>query len=140
MWEIPSEFTKNNNSHRVPLTKQVLDIIASLPHVSEWVFPSPRNSATYISNVHKALNRLRKESGIDDFTLHDFRRTAASFMARSGVPRFDISRVLNHADSSVTGIYDRYGYDREKYRALKKWADRLQRITADEKAKIVNLR
>lgn len=140
MWEIPAEFTKNNNSHRVPLTKPVLDILSSLPQASEWVFPSPRNSATYISNVHKALNRLRKESGIDDFTLHDFRRTAASFMARSSVPRFEIARVLNHADSSVTGIYDRYGYDREKRRALEKWADRLQRITADEKAKIVNLR
>ena len=51
-------------------------------------------------------------------------------MASDGVPRLVVHRVLNHADEDVTGIYDRYGYDREKREALETWAARLRRIVA----------
>jgi hypothetical protein len=31
-----------------------------------------------------------------------------------GVERVVLSRVFNHADPSVTALYDRYGYNKEK--------------------------
>jgi len=35
-------------------------------------------------------------------------------MASGGVPRFVISRILNHSEEKdITSIYDRYGYDRK---------------------------
>jgi hypothetical protein len=50
-----------------------------------------------------------------DIRGHDRRRTAASLMASGGVPRFVISRILNHSEEKdVTSVYDRYGYDSEK--------------------------
>ena len=36
--------------------------------------------------------------------------------------------MLNHADREVTGIYDRYTYDDEKRRALRRWDRRLQAV------------
>ena len=53
-----------------------------------------------------------------------------------GVSRFVISRVLNHADPTVTGVYDRYEYLREKRQALEAWAAALQRVVTDPHADI----
>ena len=36
------------------------------------------------------------------------------------MPRFIIERVLNHRDSSVGGIYDRYSYAAERMEAVTK--------------------
>jgi integrase len=60
--------------------------------------------------------------------LHDLRRTAATQMAKLGVDRVVIGKVLNHAEQEVTAIYDRHGYDAEKRRALELWAQRLEMI------------
>ena len=38
-------------------------------------------------------------------------------LRKLGILRFIIARVLNHADRTVTGIYDRYEYLEEKRRA-----------------------
>ena len=65
------------------------------------------------------------------FRAHDLRRTAASFMGESGVDRFHIAHVLNHRSvthSTVTAIYDRYRYDKEKRAALEKWSEILTGI------------
>ena len=42
-------------------------------------------------------------------------------MARLGVDRLVISKVLNHAEGGVTKVYDRYAYEPEKRRALELW-------------------
>ena len=46
-------------------------------------------------------------------------------MAAAGIDRFTIERVLNHTDSTVGGIYDRYTYSTEKRTALERWERRL---------------
>jgi integrase len=64
----------------------------------------------------------------EPWTIHDLRRTAATGMGRLGISRFIIGRVLNHADRSVTGIYDRHEYIEEKRKALTAWAQHLEEI------------
>jgi hypothetical protein len=61
---------------------------------------------------------------------HDLRRTAASYMAEAGVDRFHIAHVLHRSvtHSTVTAIYDRYRYDKEKRTALETWARLLESI------------
>jgi hypothetical protein len=52
-------------------------------------------------------------------------------MGEAGVDRFHIAHVLNHCSvthSTVTAIYDRYRYDKEKRVALEKWAEVLSGI------------
>lgn len=47
-------------------------------------------------------------------------------MASIGVARLVLAKVLNHTDSAVTSIYDRYSYNAEKREALDKWAQHLE--------------
>ena len=61
-------------------------------------------------------------------TGHDLRRTAGTGMARLGIPKITISRVLNHAEGGVTEIYTRYSYLEEKREALNRWATKLQQL------------
>jgi integrase len=93
------------------------------------------------------LRKALKLKPVDDlpqymppWVLHDLRRTAATGMAALGVSQFDIARVLNHSDSSVTAIYNRHAYLAEKRRALDLWANRLSEIVASAPQRIVPLR
>ncbi len=89
------------------------------------------------------MRRVRARAELQDFWLHDLRRTAASKMAPLGVARRVISKLLNHAEGGVTSIYDRHSYDDEKRAAVLKWERRLMDIVEGRERdgkKVVNLR
>jgi integrase len=79
----------------------------------------------------KALDRARPAIGLDDFRVHDLRRTAATRMAELGVSPHTISLILSHTSArkgSVTSkVYVQYSYDREKRDALEAWGRALER-------------
>ena len=49
-----------------------------------------------------------------------------------GISRLVVAKILNHAETSVTAVYDRHSYDVEKRQALDAWARRLQAILDNE--------
>lgn len=59
------------------------------------------------------------------------RRTAATQMTSSGIPRLTVKRILNHIEKDVTLIYDRYSYDKEKREALEAWGKRLSILVSE---------
>jgi integrase len=103
-----------------------------------------------ISGYSKAKARLdrivataRSKAGLADlepWTIHDLRRTVGTGLGKLGVSRFIIARVLNHADRTVTGIYDRYEYLDEKRHALEAWGQYLQNLLAPPGANVVPIR
>ena len=129
-WTIPAERSKNGLPHRVPLTKPAIRILHELRAAdSPWVFPSPKIDGR-LSSTQKAVERIRRRAGID-FRGHDLRRTAASYMTSMGTPRLVVAKILNHVDTDITAVYDRYSYDKEKCLALDAWAERLQQIVSE---------
>lgn len=74
------------------------------------------------------LPLVERLAQVERWTPHDVRRTVATQLAEGGTPRFTIERVLGHADASITGTYDRHGYDAEKRAALLAWQGRLEGI------------
>ncbi len=138
-WTIPPDKSKNGLSHRVPLSPRALDIIktaAGLAGDSPFLFPSPRKGKTpeeaksiTAGSLTRALGKCRSEITGEHFTCHDLRRTAASLMTGIGISRLVVSKILNHAETSVTSIYDRHSYDEEKRAALYRWAEKLEEIT-----------
>jgi integrase len=96
---------------------------------SEWVFPSPFKPGRHIVTVRETTDRLRIGTGID-FVPHDLRRTAATYMTSIGVPRLVVSKLLNHVETGITRIYDRWGYDKEKREALELWGNRMIQIVS----------
>jgi integrase len=79
------------------------------------VFSNHRS--TCVADRKTAAAILCKGGVSIQFRAHDLHRTAASYMGEAGVDRFHIAHVLNHRSvthSTVTAIYDRYRYDKEK--------------------------
>ena len=46
-------------------------------------------------------------------------------MRSLGIDRLIVSKVLNHRESGITRVYDRYAADPEKRRALELWGAHL---------------
>lgn len=128
-WTIPSVASKNGDAHRVPLTPLALSMLkrrATEPYADDWyVFSNTPHTCVH-DRAKKAAAVLCNGGVSFHFRAHDLRRTAASYMGEAGVDRFHIAHVLNHRSvthSTVTAIYDRYCYDKEKRSALERWAD-----------------
>jgi integrase len=154
-WTIPAEFAKNGLSHRVPLNAPALAILQDLrvwlkrrlveinagrarkqlapKPFSEWVFPSRWYDDEPLEWTRKATGRLRELAEID-FRPHDLRRTAASLMTSAGTPRVVVQKILNHVETGVTAVYDRYSYDNEKRLALDAWGRQVEAIVAETAA------
>ena len=56
--------------------------------------------------------------GMEKWTPHDLRRTAATLARRHGVPRDHVEALLAHTESDVTSIYDQYDMLPEKRNAV----------------------
>jgi integrase len=150
IWTIPAEKVKNKlGAHRVPLSALALDLLEQIKKMNlsqKWIFPSEKkrkrkkdaegNSTqefikrdTHISgaSIDHAIRRSVFK-GIASFVPHDLRRVGASYMTSLGVSRLTVSKILNHADKSVTAVYDRHSYDAEKRHALELWSNKLHEI------------
>lgn len=137
LWTIPPGKTKNGRSHTVPLVQPVVELLVSLQRKSEWVFPSPKNQ-NHIASLNKTMKRIKDLSGVY-FHIHDLRRTVATGLARLGVPREVIAKILNHSDRSVTAVYERHEYEQEKRHALEKWSNHIMRLAGKQPASVITL-
>src|SRR5215204_1778062 len=124
-WTVPSTTAKNGLSHRVPLSPQTLQVLLETPRRGEYVFCTSSAPSRHLRGYRKAFKRACTIVGVENTRPQDLRRTAATMMASMGVNRVVIGRILNHADRSITGMYDRYSYDAENRAALELWAERL---------------
>jgi len=140
-WTIPASISKNGLAHRVPLSPFALKLLGQADKGdSPFVFPGRSgNGPVRIETVTKSLRHNEQAFGLDHFTPHDLRRTAASQMASTGVSRLVISKILNHAESGITAVYDRHSYDQEKRKALNAWGRKLESITSGKNAKVIEL-
>ena len=149
VWEIPAEQTKADRPHIVPLSPLVRDLLKTLPRIGSYVFATREDRAIVgFSKLKARLDRALKNAAdanpdapkVAAWTIHDARRTLATGLGRLKTQRFIISRVLNHGDRSVTGIYDRYEYLEEKRVALDAWARTLKTIFDPTPENVVELR
>ena len=137
VWHLPKELTKSNRAHVIPLTSSCRQLIQDLPGLhEEFLFPARGSTTTTFSGFGKCKERLDRLVGIDDWTLHDLRRTAATGMAELGVAPHVVEKVLNHASgtfSGVTGVYNRFGYLEAAREALTLWEGRIRELIAKQR-------
>lgn len=135
LWEIPADRTKNHRPHVVPLTPAALAVLDALPRVpgTPYVFPARGYADRPYSGYSKGKRELDARAGQHGWTLHDLRRTAATGMAKSGVPPHVVERLLNHVSGTfggVAGVYNRFGYLDEMRDALMRWERHVHDLTA----------
>jgi integrase len=143
LWTLPRQRAKADRVHEIPLSDLAMSVLDECPKLGDFVFTTlGTRPISGWSKAKTALDRLAldklKEIAIErgddapttfaDWRLHDLRRTAATHIAKLGVDRIVISKLLNHAEGGVTGLYDRHSRDPEKRVAMDLWGQRLRAI------------
>ena len=118
--------TKTGTSHLVPLPVQVIEELMALPRRSEWIFPGDHGQPWSCASIQERWQLVRRRWNMKDVTLHDLRRTCASYLAMTGENLPTIQSVLNHRSLAHTSVYARLN-TKVVDRALQAQADRLCR-------------
>jgi hypothetical protein len=133
-WTIPGTKTKNQKTHRVPLTKAALTLITEARTAGSgpdgWVFAGPEDGSLQ-EQAKKAVSKLRHAGLAGDYTRHDLRRTVATGLQALNLPISTITHVLNQSEggSRVTPIYARHDFSEEKKTALEVWGRHLDALS-----------
>ena len=125
VWTLPAERTKQGRAHRVPLSRQALDVLAEarkLDDGSGLIFPSPRGGPHHGATLLKLLRENRTGSSV-----HGLRASFRGWaLAQPGVSWAAAEMALSHALGSDTAqAYLRGDADLlDARRALmQEWAD-----------------
>jgi integrase len=121
-YHMPSHRVKGRREVVVPLSPLAVEVIGLTNSENQIpVFPSrygEEPQAIRRSALSSALNGrpakkkrpirkgIRQFLGMEHFTPHDLRRTAATIARRAGAPRDDVKAVLDHVDGDVTAVAD----------------------------------
>jgi len=115
--------------HIIPLSTQAKSIVDHLlEQDGEYLIKTGLIGDKAINGFSKIKRQIDRLSGVEDWRIHDIRRTASTNLTKLGIDRFIVQKILNHSEKGATKIYDRYSYMDEKREALQKWADRLDEI------------
>ena len=133
VWTIPAEKTKMRRPHKVPLTDQVLAMIAELAPITgdgKFLFPSIRSVERPITDntLNAALRRLG--FGKEEVSAHGFRATASTLLNEMGKWHPDaIERQLAHVESSdVRRAYARGTHWDERVKMMRHWSNYLDSL------------
>lgn len=156
LWHLSADRTKNGRAHDVPLPRLARDVLAGVERIAGrqgFIFTTTGNSP--VSGFFKARATLAdameqiaaKERGepveIPRWTFHDLRRTAATGMARLGIPVRVTEAVLNHVSGTgggIVAVYQRHDYAEEKRQALEAWAGFVAELIEGKPGNVVRLR
>ncbi|EKN4881644.1 tyrosine-type recombinase/integrase [Yersinia enterocolitica] len=134
--------TKNGDAIDIPLPPVAITWFQQLKDMSfssEWVLPARKMQNRMIPHIAEstlpvALAKVKTQmQGVENFTVHDFRRTARTHLASLGVDPIVAERCLNHRIKGVEGIYNRHQYLDERRKALNLWADKLVKLESRER-------
>jgi len=106
-------------------------LLASVPEDGEFVFPShytERSKGGHMGQPKEGIKLLRERSGIEDWSLHDLRRTVRTRLPSLGVTPDVAERVLGHSIVGIRRVYDHHDYVPQKMAALEAWSAELERI------------
>jgi integrase len=140
-WTCPKERSKNKIEIVRPLSAASLGVLVGQPQVegNPYIFSHGRGPIANFSKPKRLIDaamiaELRKtdpQATMEQWQIHDVRRTAATLMGRAEVPHEHIERCLAHVIPGVAGVYQRHKYLPQMQMAY----DKLARLLVD---RIVN--
>ena len=120
----------------IKLPKQALALFKiqkTLAKNSNYIFPS-RNSIDKPMS-HNTLNQALRpliKNRIDDFVVHDLRRTGATNLGELGYPIEVIETALNHSKTGILRVYHRTQYVEQREKMLADWANKIDALIKPE--------
>ncbi len=140
IWAIPAERMKMRSEHLVPLSRQALDILASLKLLagaSRYLLPGRNQSKTISNNTLLfALYRLGYKSRM---TGHGFRAVASTILNEKGFRADVIERQLAHCErNAVRGAYNRAEYLDDRRKMMQWWSDYVDSVGTESNVVLGN--
>ena len=128
-WTVPPERFKSNSVHVVPLTDDVLTLLATLPRWQNCDALFSNDGKVPVNNFSIARKALDKALGKEpDWVIHDLRRTVRTRLSSLRVPDAVAEMVIGHGRKGIQRVYDQHQYLDEMREALDAWSGRLRII------------
>lgn len=114
VWHLPAERTKTSAPIDIPLPTPAVECLRKLVALgcsSEYLLPARKRQERMLPHIHEntlnvAMSKVKPLLGdMENFCIHDFRRTARTHLAALGVSSHVAERCLNHKIEGVEGIY-----------------------------------
>lgn len=130
-WTIPAARYKTKLDHVIPLTPALTAHLPARGNRGDYLFSTTGGEvplsgfSKFKPKLVKKINELRKSEGrgpIKNFTPHDLRRSANTFMIPAGVSAEVADRLLGHVQPGMRGVYNKWAYRDEKADAIEKLA------------------
>lgn len=105
---LPPARTKSGGrtgDRRVALSSAAVQLLASRPRTSAYVFPSSKDPKKPASALQKVWNRVRSEADLPELRIHDLRHSFASLALARGASLPLIGKALGHSSPRVTERY-----------------------------------
>ncbi len=109
LWRLPD--TKNGEPLNVPLVPEAMEILRERrPRPQGFIFPA--DSATgHLTPPKGRWAKLMQRAQLEDFNIHDLRRSLGSWQAIGGASLAVIGKSLGHKSADATMIYARLSMD-----------------------------
>lgn len=134
-WTIPAERMKAKRPHRVYLSRQAVDLLRQLHNFSgdgEYLFPNVYHPKRPLGDATLNSYFKRLDFGVEGFSPHGTRGTAATLLREHGFDRAVVELLLAHTERDKTAAsYHHHELPDERRRALQFLADRIDALAAD---------
>lgn len=109
LWNLPD--TKNGDPLNVHLVPEAIEILMERnPQAKGFIFPS-ESACGHMTPPKERWRRLCKRAELENFTIHDLRRSLGSWQAIGGASLAVIGKSLGHKSADATMIYARLSID-----------------------------
>jgi integrase len=120
IWTVPGERMKSGKPHRVPLSRQAVELLQGLPRDGDLVFHRPQHPARMLhhSEPLRVMRRLGRRE-----TIHGFRSSFRDWCSeRTAFPYEVCERALAHVTGSQAArAYARSDLLEERRRLIEQW-------------------
>jgi len=109
--------TKNGDTRSVPVTSHLLELLRAKrgrEDIDRQILLFPRKDGKAPLDIRKAWLKAVGDAEIDNFTFHDLRHSAASYLAMNGATLSEIAAVLGH---KTLQMVKRYAHISEQHAA-----------------------
>jgi integrase len=140
-WTLPAERSKNHRAHTLPIMPMLREIVDTVPRMASRDLLFGERADRGFTKWDVGKRDLDQRSGVvDEWHLHDIRRSVATKMADAGVLPHAIEAALNHYSghrAGIAGVYNRALYEKEIRTALATWHDHLRTVIAGGERKVL---
>jgi integrase len=129
LWTIPAEHCKSGATHKIYLSDQVKDLLATLHQessIGHVIYGESPDQPLSENALSRAIARIQERVGIPKWTAHDLRRTFATHLGETiRIDPVVIEKCLGHKMPRIMSTYNKNEMLPERKDALIKWSKRI---------------